>query len=132
MALDNVLHELTVFTDRINIPAFQFANTFNEQIGNILPTLNITADNFQSSISKINSDMADYKDNLKIGHLNTSSIPKHREEIYRTLRMIDLDIFAASETNIKPGTPSKLFNFPDYKLIRADRTHRTKGGVLKE
>ena len=80
-------------------------------------------------ISKIQADFKPYEHLLRFGHMNTVSIPKHRDEIYRLIRSLDFDIFAACETNIKPSTPSSLFKMPGYKFIRKDRTHTTKGGV---
>ena len=86
-------------------------------------------DNFLAPISKLRLDFGPYKNHLRVAHLNTASIPKHRDEIQRVMLEADLDIFAASETNIKPGTPSHLYKVPGYKLIKQDRTHTTKGGV---
>ena len=89
----------------------------------------INYDNLLTPINKVKFELENYKHILKIGHLNTVSIPKHRDEINRLMGEIDFDIFGASETNIKPGTPANLFRIPGYKLIRADRTVTTKGGV---
>ena len=110
-------NELATFADGINIPEFQIAN-FLENV-----------DNFQTPITKINKEMQQYIHNIKIAHLNAVSIPKHRDEISRVLSLTAFDILGVSETNIKPGTPRNLFQLPGYKLIRADRTHTTKGGV---
>ena len=114
---------MRTFVDGINLP-----------VPVLQPQLNITQfqrafDNFLSPISKMNADFDSNKHLVRFGHLNTASIPKHRDEIQRTVVGTDLDIFAASETNIKAGTPSHRFTIPGYKLIRHDRNHTTKGGV---
>ena len=69
------------------------------------------------------------KHSLRVAHLNTSSIPKHIEEIIRMTLETDLDIFACSETNIKNHTPAKRYNIPGYKLIKVNRNNVKKGGV---
>ena len=89
----------------------------------------IFTDNLKTPISKVVSDFERFEHYLRIGHLNTVSIPKHFDEIYRLIRLAGFDIFASSETNIKPSTPSHLFKMPGFTLIRNDRTHTTKGGV---
>ena len=110
-----MLNALATFADAIAIPDFQFPDFYD--------------DNLHTPITKINSELEQFKNFIRFGHLNAVSVPKHREEIYRVIRETLLDIFAVCETNIKPGTPSHLYQMPGYKLIRADRTHSAKGGL---
>ena len=82
-----------------------------------------------SSVEKINIDLKNHRQFLTLGHLNTVSIPLHKDKIFRVLKKIDLDIFGVSETNIKQGTPKDLFNFPGYKLFHLNRDYAKCGGV---
>ena len=99
------------------------------EIDDIWGNLRALSDVCENSISKISQNMdlrlntptfilesefKKYPHNLRIGHLNTISIPKHREELQRIVPMFD--IFGASETFIENGTPhhfstSKVINF---------------------
>ena len=102
--------------------------------GIIIPQLSLTdflgnGDDFETPITKINKELLQYIHNIKVAHLNAVSIPKHRDEVSRVLSLTQFDVFGVSETSIKPGTPKNLYQIPGYKLIRADRTHTTKGGV---
>ena len=98
---DQVLNALATFADAIAIPDFQFPDFYD--------------DNLHTPITKINSELEQFKNFIRFGHLNAVSVPKHREEIYRVIRETLLDIFAVCETNIKPGTPSHLYQMPGYK-----------------
>ena len=112
------------------------------EIDDIWGNLRALSDVCENSISKISQNMdlrlntptfilesefKKYPHNLRIGHLNTISIPKHREELQRIIPMFD--IFGASETFIKNGTPQSLFNFEGYKFYGKNRTNTTFGGV---
>ena len=90
--------------------------------------LNLVSDMI-SSVEKINIDLKNHRQFLTLGHLNTVSIPLHKDKIFRVLKKIDLDIFGVSETNIKQGTPKDLFNFPGYKLFHLNRDYAKCGGV---
>ena len=100
-----------------------------------LPTANFLTrsrihafDSCRTPIEKMKETFELNKHSLRVAHLNTSSIPKHIEEIIRTTLETDLDIFACSETNIKNHTPAKRYNIPGYKLIKANRNNVKKGG----
>ena len=108
-------NELANFADGIIIPQLSLNNFLD--------------DNFETPITKINKELRPFIHNIKVAHLNAVSIPKHRDEIARVLSLTQFDVFGVSETNIKPATPKNLYQIPGYKLIRADRTHTTKGGV---
>ena len=96
--------------------------------------LNLVCDMI-SSVDKINLELNKFRQFLAIGHLNTVSIPLHKDSIYRVLKKIDLDIFGVSETNIKKNTPKDLYHFPGYKFFQKNRDLGNSGGVgvfLKE
>ena len=108
----------------------------------ILRTQGAISDSCNSSIAKISNNMdlrlntptyileQEFKKhpyNLRVGHLNTVSIPKHHEELQRIVGMFD--IFGASETFIKNGTPQSLYSFEGYKFYGNNRTTTTFGGV---
>lgn len=78
-------------------------------------------------IDEMNKNLSPYSNFLKIGHMNSVSIPKHRDEIYRVVK--HLDIIAFSETNIKKNTPSYLFQFEGFKLFHVNREEMNSGGV---
>jgi hypothetical protein len=99
------------------------------QTGNGIPIRHIDIDNFLTPIAKMNSEMGAHNNHLRVAHLNTVSIPKHRDEIQRVICETDLDILCTSETNIKTGTPAKRYNIPGYKLIKKNREYGAKGGI---
>ena len=70
-------------------------------------------------------DLEQFQHHLRVGHLNTVSVPKHQDEIVRVVVGADLDIFLVCETNIKANTPTHRFRIPGYKLLRVG----AKGGV---
>ena len=113
------MNGLTAVANDVTIPIFTIDNNLD----------NLFTNNMELPISKIKSQFEPYEHLLKFGHLNTVSIPKHKDELYRLISLLDFDFFAASETNIKPSTPSRLYKMPGYKFIHKDRTHTTKGGV---
>ena len=87
------------------------------------------------SVDKINLELNKFRQFIAVGHLNTVSIPLHKDKIYMMLKKIDLDIFGVSETNIKKSTPKDLYNFPGYKFFQKSRDIGQSGGVgvfLKE
>ena len=94
----------------------------------IEPVLHARLEDEISPLEKMIMDLEPFKHQIKVGHLNTVSIPKHRDEIQWVVGRAGLDIFAASETNIKANTPAHRFNIPGYKLLRHDRI-APKGGV---
>ena len=86
-------------------------------------------DTCRSPIAKMKETFELHKNLLRVAHLNTSSTPKHIEEIIRMALETDLDIFACCETNIKNHTPAKRYSIPGYKLIKVNRNNERKGGV---
>ena len=85
--------------------------------------------NLLSPIDEINSNLRPFSKFLSIAHLNSVSIPLHRDEISRVINKTNLDIIGFSETNIKKNTPSGLFKFNGYKLFHSDRNWGNNGGV---
>ena len=80
-----------------------------------------------SPIDEMYNNLRPYENFLKFAHLNSVSIPLHRDEIYRAIK--NLDIIAFSETNIKHDTPSHLYKFEGFKLFHVNREGRNNGGV---
>ena len=80
-------------------------------------------------IQKINLDLINDSNWLRVGHLNASSVPKHIHEIRRIVKEADFDILGISETFIKEHTPENRVNIDNYKLFKFDREHTTQGGV---
>ena len=120
--LDRILANIDTMTQEIT-------NAINRKY-----PLNLVSD-IISSVDKINMDLNNYRQFLTLGHLNTVSIPLHKDKIYRVVKKIDLDIFGVSETNIKKNTPKDLFHFPGYKFFHVTRDYANCGGVgifLKE
>ena len=85
--------------------------------------------NIYSPIHDINSKLKLFRNFLSIAHLNTVSIPLHKDEIFRVISKANFDIAGFSETNIKKNTPAYLFKFPGYKLFHTDRDGKNCGGV---
>ena len=82
-----------------------------------------------SPINDINSKLKAFRNLISIAHLNSVSIPLHRDEIFRVIVETFFDIIGFSETNIKKNTPPHLFKFPGYKLFHNNREGRNCGGV---
>ena len=82
-----------------------------------------------SSIQKINSDLKNNGNWLRIGHINARSVPKHIHEIRRIAIKCGFDILAVSETFIKEHTPSDRCHIEGYNIYKLNRTHTTQGGV---
>ena len=82
-----------------------------------------------SPIDEINSNLEPFSNLLKIGHLNAVSLPKYRDEIFRTINKTNFDIICISETNVKKNTPKDLYQMEGYKFFQANRENRNSGGV---
>ena len=83
----------------------------------------------RSPIEEIKRNLLKFQQFLAIGHLNTVSVPKYKDQIQRILNKIKFDIFAMSETNIKKNTPKSLYKFCGYKLFHKSREWGKGGGV---
>lgn len=85
--------------------------------------------NIFAPIQKINYDLKNNNNFLRVGHLNARSVPKHIFEIRRIAKKCDFDIIGVSETFIKEHTPLDRCNIDNYTLYKLNRTHTTQGGV---
>ena len=56
--------------------------------------------NILSPIDCINQQLRPFSSYLRLAHMNSVSIPLHKDEIYRVISKTDLDIVGFSETNI--------------------------------
>ena len=87
--------------------------------------------NIFTPIFDINNKLKPFRNFINLAHLNSVSIPLHRDEIYRIILKTKFDIICFSETNIKKDTPAYRYNFPGYKLFHVDREGPCGGvGVL--
>ena len=87
--------------------------------------------NVLTPIFDINNKLKPFRNFINLAHLNSASIPLHRDEIYRIILKTKFDIICFSETNIKKDTPAHRYNFPGYKLFHVDRVGPCGGvGVL--
>ena len=82
-----------------------------------------------SPIEDMNRKLNIYKNYLYVSHMNSVSIPLHRDEILRIAIKTGMDIMGFSETNIKKNTPRDLFKFKGYKLFNNNREWGNNGGV---
>ena len=82
-----------------------------------------------SPIEDINNNLKPFGNFLRIAHINSVSIPLHRDEISRVINSTNLDIVGISETNIKKATLRDRFKFQNYKLFHIDRDWGRNGGV---
>ena len=98
------------------------------QVENSRVTINDNADlMLNTPIFTLDHELQKHPHDLKIGHLNTVSIPKRRDLLDRIIRKFQ--IFGASETNIKSNTPPELYNFEGYKFFGTPRNNCNFGGV---
>ena len=112
--LEEILKELSNLTSVIDIAE------------PIVPDL---SERFLTPARKINKDFENYKNLIRISHLNAVSVPKHRDEIFKIVSETQMDIICVSETNIKKTTPPETYAMCGYNLFRYDRNYTTKGGV---
>ena len=76
---------------------------------------------------EIQRNLSPFRNFLQIAHINSVSIPKHRDEIERFIKQFD--IIGFSETNIKRDTPRDLYKFQGYKMFHINRNWGRCGGV---
>ena len=65
--------------------------------------------NLLSPTDEINKKLEPYSNFIKMGHANTVTVPKNRDDIELFLLRTGMDIFATSETNIHKNTPKSVF-----------------------
>ena len=64
-----------------------------------------------SPINDINSKLKAFRNLISIAHLNSVSIPLHRDKIFRVIVVTFFDIIGFSETNIKKKLHRTFLNF---------------------
>ena len=101
--------------DRILSGEFQFSDDIFELREKHIPKL---GNNFFTPTEKINKDFENFNKYVKIGHLNASSVPKHRDDISCVVKDCDFDIFGTGETFIKEHTPKSVYNIDGYKFFQ--------------
>ena len=119
--IDILLHEED---DRVISGEFQFTDSMFDLVEPIFKDL---SKNFYTPSEKINKDFQNFSAYLKIGHLNTSSTPKHRDEISNLMLNCDFDAFGTFETFFKEHTPKSVFHIEGYQFFSKNR-YCFKGG----
>ena len=93
------------------------------------PTFASLSDDFVTPSSFINHKFEGFENLLKIGHINSCSIPKHLHEISKIAWSTKLDILGSCETFITGDTPKSAFEINGYNFFHVDRVHQSRGGV---
>ena len=101
--LDLILENLSNFSD--DIVQATILNELSAAVANVL-----------SPIDEINMNLRLFDNFIRLCHINSVSIPLHRDEIYRFVKSTKQKIVAFSETNIKKillviSTYLKVTNF---------------------
>ena len=69
---------------------------------------------------------------LKIGHVNSQSLPANWDEFKRIFSNLMFDIINVSETWFQKHHTNKLYTLHSYKLYRNDRISKRKLGYIYE
>ena len=94
------------------------------------PEVPVIDSNFLSPTDEVLKKFDPYKQFIKIGHANTVSIPKNRDDIELFLNQTGMDLFATSETNIHKNTPKTVFDIPNYRFYHKDRIGNRGGSGI--
>ena len=86
--------------------------------------------NLLSPTDEINKKLEPYSNFIKMGHANTVTVPKNRDDIELFLLRTGMDIFATSETNIHKNTPKSVFEIPNYRFYHKDRVGNRGGSGI--
>ena len=121
--IDILLHEED---DRVISGEFHFSDSMFNLSEPVFVDL---AKSFYTPTEKINKDFESFGAYLKVGHLNCSSLPKHRDDISNLVINCDFDAFGTCETFIKEHTPKSVFHIEGYQFFSKNRDVASKGGV---
>ena len=86
--------------------------------------------NLLSPTDEINKKLEPYSNFIKMGHANTVTVPKNRDDIELFLLRTGMDIFATSETNIHKNTPKSVFEISNYRFYHKDRVGNRGGSGI--
>ena len=120
------IHLLNEEDDRVLSGEFQFNDSIFELHEPVVPDL--ARDFFTPSEKNVN-DFENFWKYLIVGHLNSSSVPKHRYEISIIAIKCGFDVFGVCETFIKEHTPKSVFHIEGYQFFHKDRNSASKCGV---
>ena len=81
-------------------------------------------------MNKINSDLAKFKNNFTVAHINARSLCKNIEELRHIVYKCKFDAIAITETWLTKNSPKNRFILNNYKIFRLDRQNKRGGGVL--
>jgi hypothetical protein len=84
-----------------------------------------------NSINDCFLKLQSYPKNFNVGHINAQSIPRHFDEILHMLSGSTLDCLCISESFLKSHLTNKMFEIPNFKLLRADRVSTRGRGVVR-
>ena len=81
-------------------------------------------------VNKINSDLANFKNNFTVAHINARSLCKNIEELREIIDKTSFDAVAISETWLTQHSPRSRFLLNGFTIFRNDRKNKRGGGVL--
>ena len=81
-------------------------------------------------VNKINSDLAKFKNNFTVAHINARSLCKNIEELRHIVYKCKFDAIAITETWLTKNSPKNRFILNNYTIFRLDRQNKRGGGVL--
>lgn len=82
----------------------------------------------------LRNKLRNFKNNIAFGHLNCQSIRPSAynskvDELKNILLDSGINLFAISETWLKPYVSTSSLSIPGYSFVRNDRPHSRGGGV---
>ena len=86
--------------------------------------------NHNIPVNKINSDLANFKNNFTVAHINARSLCKNIEELRHIVYKCKFDAIAITETWLTKNSPKNRFLLNNYTIFRVDRQNKRGGGVL--
>lgn len=94
-----------------------------------LPTLITDLQPCTSTSQLLISKLAPFHKHLTAAHINAQSLTAHIEEVWVILDTQVFDVFAVSESWLKPSISSRDVDIAGYTLYRNDRINKIGGGV---
>ena len=102
----------------------------NDSLFQSQPEVQNIKSNLLSPTDEILEKFKPYNNFIKMGHANTVSIPKNRDDMELFLNRTGMDLFATSETNIHKNTPKSVFDIPNYRFYHKDRIGNRGGSGI--
>ena len=102
----------------------------NDSLFQSQPEVQNIKSNLLSPTDEILEKFKPYNNFIKMGHANTVSIPKNRDDLELFFNKTGMDIFATSETDIHKNTPKSVFDIPNYRFYHKDRIGNRGGSGI--